>query len=530
MSDRTPAPLDLEAFADLFELVSWKHGSRGFTARCPSHDDRKPSLSVDEGDEQPVLLFCHAGCHEDDVLDAVGVKWADFKPPATLTPYRPPTSQTGWTADVLLSTELPEQRWAVPGLLPAGLVVLAGAPKVGKSWLLLDLCLRVAMGSRVLGVCPVEPGPTLYLALEDTPRRLQSRSRMLLKPDEEAPSTAHLHTSWPRMGEGGADLLRDFLAAHPDTRVVAVDVLSRIRDLAGADRGQYDADYEAMTAFKRIADDFGVCVLVNHHDRKAKAEDWLTTVSGTRGVTGAADAVMLLTKPRGTADGLLSITGRDVEEDRHALKFDKGQWAMLDGPVQAYTTPETRARILAVLTKTPDLRPVDVADRLDGLSRENIRRTLARMVEDGQVIADSERRYRLRDSAKPVPAVPVSQPVTWDRWDSSSGVTGSASRESRRRRRGEPAPVMLKSVTGCSVEEWLAGIEKGYPPDVFAFDPDTGTFPRLERLADYCDPCADERQHRPQAFVNYTAFYVCDQAHAWAVTYADLDLLWEEPA
>jgi len=348
VNNRTPTPLDLDALAERFEMVSWKFGGRGFMARCPAHDDRNPSLSVDEGDEQPLLIYCHAGCEPDDVLDALGLTWGDILMPVKqLDPFVSVASRTGWTADLLLATTLPEPRWAVPGLLPAGLSVLAGAPKIGKSWLLLDICLRVAMGSKVLGACDVEPGPTLYLALEDTARRLQERARRLLR-DEPAPSTAHLHTSWPRMGEGGADLLRDHLAAYPDTRVVAVDVLSRVRDLTKGNQQQYEADYEAMTTFKRLADAYGVAVLVNHHDKKAKEKDWLSNVSGTRGVTGAADAVMLLSKERGRADGVLSITGRDVEEARHALTFDTGQWQLLDGPRGVlhhlgYPSPDSRS-------------------------------------------------------------------------------------------------------------------------------------------------------------------------------------------
>jgi hypothetical protein len=423
VNEDTPTPLGLEGLADRLEAVAWKYDHRGFMARCPAHDDRTPSLAVDVGEDKPVVIHCHAGCSPEDVLDALGLRWSDFEPARTLRPLTPtpsPVLGTGWTADVLAATVLPEQRWAVPGLLPAGLVVLAGAPKVGKSWLLLDLCLRVAMGRPVLGTCEVEAGPTLYLALEDTPRRLQSRMGMLLRDDEKAPATAHLHTSWPRMGEGGADLLRQHMTDHPDTRVVAVDVLSRIRDLAKSDGGMYDADYEAMHAFKKIADDFDVLVLVNHHDRKAKAEDWMTTVSGTRGVTGAADAILLLTKPRGAADGLLSITGRDVEEAQHALKFSGGQWTLLDQPARTYSLSDTRARILRLLLDHPGLRPAEVADRLDGVSRDNAKQTLARMREDQQVSADATGRYRAAgDIGKGVTPVTLSpdQPASGDTSD-----------------------------------------------------------------------------------------------------------------
>jgi DNA-binding transcriptional ArsR family regulator len=267
-----------------------------------------------------------------------------------------------------------------------------------------------------------------------------------------------------------------------------------------------------MTAFKNLADSFGVAVVVNHHDKKAKEEDWLSQISGTRGVTGAADAVMLMTKERGRADGVLSITGRDVEEARHALQFDAGQWSLLDGPVEAYTVSATRARILGLLKEAPGLRPSEVADRLDGLSRDNAKQTLSRMREAGQVVADGEGRYRLGDSQSPVTTVTMSPgAVTGDGGDTPRGGT---------RRCGEPESVNLRSMTGCTVEEWLDGVQRGFPDGLLASATD--------RLAAPCPECLHDHDHRPQAVTSrgdqLTAFYVCARGDAWASTYADLDL------
>ena len=87
-------------------------------------------------------------------------------------PTQPPLQL--WTADDILTTDWPKPVWAIPGLLPVGLTILAGRPKVGKSWLTLQIALAVASGGRVLGQ-PGEKGPVLYLALEDPPRRLKER-------------------------------------------------------------------------------------------------------------------------------------------------------------------------------------------------------------------------------------------------------------------------------------------------------------------------------------------------------------------
>lgn len=312
-------------------------------------------------------------------------------------PEPAPDSQLGlreWTAASLLAMDLPEQRWAIPGLLPAGLALLAGAPKIGKSWLLLDLCLAVASGGKALSAVQVEQGPVLYLALEDTARRLKVRLQQLLK-GMPGPADLHLRTEWSRMDEGGAERLVEFLTEHPATRLVCVDVLSKVRSARAGETGAYDADYDAMSAMKAVADKFDVALLVNHHDRKAKSEDWLSSVSGTRGITGAADAVALLIRPRGRADGELWLTGRDVEEKQTPLSFEAGAWRLLVGSVEEYRMATTRQQIVSLLTAEPGLSPAEVSDRVEGLSRDNAKQTMLRMRNDGQLVADEQGRYSL---------------------------------------------------------------------------------------------------------------------------------------
>jgi len=116
-------------------------------------------------------------------------------------------------------------RWAVPGILPEGVCILAGKPKVGKSWLALDLALSVGAGREVLAMIPVEPGPVLYLALEDTARRLTKRLRILCR--EAPPSCVEIITECPRLGMGGEDVLQGWLRDHPEARLIVIDTLAR---------------------------------------------------------------------------------------------------------------------------------------------------------------------------------------------------------------------------------------------------------------------------------------------------------------
>jgi AAA domain len=218
-----------------------------------------------------------------------------------------------WSAVELLNTEFPEPRWAVPGIVAEGVNLLAGAPKLGKSWMALNLAIAVASGGRALGHVQVEQGPVLYLALEDTPRRLQSRLRMVLG-DDPASDGLEFWTRCESIPDGGADRIRTWLDNYPDARLVIIDVLTRMRGRVSDRSDRYQADYHAMAAIKTIADDYSVPFLVPHHTRKADAEDFLETVSGSHGLAGAADAVAVLKRSRGSADAVLKITGRDVQE------------------------------------------------------------------------------------------------------------------------------------------------------------------------------------------------------------------------
>ena len=250
------------------------------------------------------------------------------------TPMRS-VRRTRWTVAQVMATHPEPLRWVFPGIIPEGLTLLVGAPKVGKSWLNIDLMVALALG------CPkevfdwgqsIEPTSNLYLALEDPQRRLYSRlrqvSRGLRIPKGGMPGEIWLDL--PPIEKGGKEEIERYLDAHPDARVVLVDVLAKVRGGGNPeDRGGlYQADYAAVSILKEIADDYGVGVVVTHHDRKKTDEDFLNMVSGTKGVTGAADTILYLTRERGSTEGLLRLESRDVEDCQFTMEFvrDTGRW------------------------------------------------------------------------------------------------------------------------------------------------------------------------------------------------------------
>lgn len=178
-------------------------------------------------------------------------------------------------AETLLATPLPPVRWLIPDLLPTVLSLLAGASKSGKSWFCLWLCLQLAQGGEIWGRA-VQPQIVLYLSLEDTPKRIQNRlSRLTEAP---VPSRLYFQTRCEAIGEGLEFELELFLAKHPETGLIVIDTLQKVR-IDTQNSGVYAGDYQDMSALKSIADSHNVGILVVHHLRKQGANDPFLQIS-----------------------------------------------------------------------------------------------------------------------------------------------------------------------------------------------------------------------------------------------------------
>ena len=296
---------------------------------------------------------------------------------------------TYFTADELMETDFPEPRWAVPGLIAEGLTLLAGAPKLGKSWLVLGLGITTASGTPALGKIGSVAGDVLYCALEDTPRRLKSRLEKMLR-GEAKPRRLTIATALPQMPQA-VGIIGEWLDEHPDARLVIVDVLGKIRPPEGDRANAYERDYNVIGQLKRLADAHSVAVVVVTHTRKMGADDAFDTVSGSTGLTGAADTTLVLRRGRGESSAVLHVTGRDVEESEYALTFDalSGTWsldgnALAEAAARADTMRATAslgslaASVVELVTESPEgMRAADVAAELDidpALARQYLKR------------------------------------------------------------------------------------------------------------------------------------------------------------
>ena len=208
----------------------------------------------------------------------------------------------------------------VEGLLYPGVYLFVGAPKVGKSFLMAQLAYHVSKGLPLWGY-EVRQGAVLYMALEDDYPRLQGRLYRMF--GEDGAADFHLSIYAKQLNSGLEEQLRRFVREHPDTRLIIIDTLQKIRE-AGAEKYSYANDYEVITKLKRFADISGVCLLVVHHTRKQQADDKFDMISGTNGLLGAADGAFLLQKERRADNAAtLDISGRDQQDQRLYLKRDE---------------------------------------------------------------------------------------------------------------------------------------------------------------------------------------------------------------
>ena len=300
----------------------------------------------------------------------------------------------GWRARCIAADALRERQFApivfvVPDLIPEGVTLLAGKPKIGKSWFGLDLSVAVASGRACLSdASEAAEGDVLYAALEDNPRRLQRRMNKLMG-NEPWPRRLELATDWRRLDEGGLDDFRAWIASVAAPRLIVIDTLAAIRP-----RRQnlgYREDYECLAELQRLAGDRGVAVVVLHHLRKMAADDPLDTVSGTLGLTGSADTILVLARKGGGAT--LHGRGRDIEEIESAMEFNPEtcRWRIL-GPADEVRRSEQRQAILDAIGD--DQLSVPEIAAATSMPRGNVDRLLHSMRQDGEVERPERGVYR----------------------------------------------------------------------------------------------------------------------------------------
>ena len=223
------------------------------------------------------------------------------------------------TMTELFQTSYKSRPPIIENLLHSGAYLLAGAPKIGKSFLVAQIAYHVSTG-RKLWEYEVHQGTVLYLALEDDFQRIQSR--MFRMYGVEDTSDLHFATAAGKVGNGLDEQLANFMREHPDTKLIIIDTMQKIRE-TGGEAYSYASDYEIIGKLKAFADRYGICLLTVHHTRKQPAGDAFEMISGTTGLLGCADGSLLMQKKKRTAlEATIDVVGRDQQDQILYLKKD----------------------------------------------------------------------------------------------------------------------------------------------------------------------------------------------------------------
>lgn len=240
----------------------------------------------------------------------------------------------GTRGDELVQKEFPPLIFAVQDILPQGVAILASGPKLGKSWMALDMAIGVASGGLCLGGMATTQGDVLYLGFEDSERRIKSRIDALTEgnyPDLERILFQSLDTGWVGGDRGLANM--EFWALNAESpRLVVVDTYGKAEpDMGSTPGNSYLQEQATMLKYKKFSDRHDCSVLLIHHDRKSNdSEDWMDRISGTKGTTGGLDVIMYMDVKRGEREGSLRVDGRDIESDAYPIVKVPGRpfWAL----------------------------------------------------------------------------------------------------------------------------------------------------------------------------------------------------------
>jgi hypothetical protein len=287
---------------------------------------------------------------------------------------RKPWSEGLITAAALQTKQFKPVRIILPDLIPEGMTILAGKPKVGKSWFALDVCLAAADENRfVLGDKRPVHGDVLYLALEDNQRRLKKRLDKIIQGQGDWPPRLALRTEWKRFNEGGLEDIEAWCKSVEEPRLIWIDTLAKVRPLSSRNEPAYDRDYRAIEGLQKLAGQYpGLGIVINHHLRKASSEDDVfDDVSGTLGLTGAADTIIVMKRHSGMMK--IHVRGRDIEEAEFAAEFNRCRWRLVGEAEEVFRSQERQAIVAALKDAGNDEdgnpKPMSVAEIMTATER-----------------------------------------------------------------------------------------------------------------------------------------------------------------
>ncbi|MDV8079784.1 AAA family ATPase [Rhodococcus sp. IEGM 1370] len=298
--------------------------------------------------------------------------------------------KTSWTLGQLLTEKFPALRFVADKLVTEGLALVVASPKTGKSFWLLDLALSVIQGAPAFGSIATTPGEVLYLNLEGGGgRSLQSRVKVLVDSGELQPKyELHFETEWETMSDGGIEALDDWLTDHPACTLVVIDTLAAFKGAPTTrNQDQFAADYAPAKLLSDLAHKRRCAIAIAHHDRKAESTDFVDSISGTKGLTAAADVLIILRRNRNKPEGKMLLVAREMEGNEWDVVFEGGRWRIVDAAELIERSDSTRSRVLKALG-ADEMTAKEICDALGDVALGTVKTTLTRLKHDGRVAHD----------------------------------------------------------------------------------------------------------------------------------------------
>ncbi len=322
----------------------------------------------------------------------------------SLTEFEP-IHDGAMSAPDVCNMKLEPLQWVIEGVIPLeGVTMLVSPPKAGKSMLALNIAVENSIKSKILGYFkPISQFDILYIDLEGTKRRTQNRIMNLLG-NRPIPPTLTIIWKWPRIAEGGLSKLYDYATYHPGTKLFIIDTYGKIQrgSKSQADLGySYKKDVEEISTLSKFCETMKVSVMLIHHTKKSESDDWASMVSGTYGISGSVDTLLLLKRRKGEFQATLCVTGRDVEERQYKLNTNMNKQRMniigeeTDEDIEL--TDAQRDIVVCLQAYGEPKSPKEISEMI-GKTVGSVKRLLANMVEDGKVIRAGYGKYcdRLR--------------------------------------------------------------------------------------------------------------------------------------
>ena len=290
----------------------------------------------------------------------------------------------------IMATQYKPIKWAVEGIIPEGLTILAGRPKFGKSWMMLGLGYAVATGSKAWEYGNTVKGTVYYLALEDSPRRIQNRIEAMEGYFDTYPENFFVLTNFPRIGDGFIEMLQEIITKTPDLGLIIIDTLQKVRPRSGGGkRNLYQAEYEDFETLQRIAITSGVPIVAVHHTRKrstiSEPVNQIDEISGSTGIQGVADTLIACT--RDGNNGMMYVTGREVDEEEYPMEFIRYNMTWkLSSPKSKQI--DVGPLVLSEWFKANNVITAKEAAEVFGVSLRTAKRKLKELLDDGKLAAD----------------------------------------------------------------------------------------------------------------------------------------------